>query len=240
MLLKPTTGGYGEVTRAWAGGVAVCIATGPSLTATQVEQVRAARADGRVAGVIVVNDAYLIAPWADVLYYADAGVNDWLAWHRDRPEFKAFAGQQCMVDVDRPHLKPQDAPVLLRFAPGCGLSTDPGGICGGMNSGHQALNLAALSGAATVLLLGYDGKRGEDGRAHFFGQHPDGTEPPYKEVVANMRAIANDAQARGIRIVNCTPDSAIDCFERGKIGQALGAPIATTSHESRVTENAPQ
>ena len=54
------------VPRAWVDETAVCIASGPSLTQADVDYVR-----GK-ARVIVVNNGYLLAPWADVLYAADA------------------------------------------------------------------------------------------------------------------------------------------------------------------------
>jgi hypothetical protein len=50
------------VPKLWPGSTVVCLGTGPSLTAEDVEAVR-----GR-AKVIAINNAHALAPWADVLY----------------------------------------------------------------------------------------------------------------------------------------------------------------------------
>jgi hypothetical protein len=76
-LIVQGADGRHQVSRAWEGKTVVCIAGGPSLTKEQLELVRAARERDAVR-VIVINDAYLIAPWADVLYFADAR---WAKWH---------------------------------------------------------------------------------------------------------------------------------------------------------------
>ena len=68
---------YSEIAPEWSGGTAVLLGGGPSLTLGQVEKVRAAREAGAVH-VIAVNDAYRLAPFADVCYFADS---EWWGWH---------------------------------------------------------------------------------------------------------------------------------------------------------------
>jgi hypothetical protein len=41
--------------------------------------------DGRPLAIIAVNNAYQVAPQADVLYYADGR---WWTWHKDKPEYR--------------------------------------------------------------------------------------------------------------------------------------------------------
>lgn len=224
LLRRLDDGAYGEVEPVWAGGTAACVATGPSLTAGQIEVLRAARLRGDVVGVVVVNDAYLLVPWADVLYFCDAKGDRWLDWHRDRPAFQAFGGQKCMLDADRPYLRPEDDFYLLRNQGGDGLSPEPGALCTGGNTGHQAINLAALSGAKRILLLGYDGKKAADGREHFFGRHPNGTVVPFDMMRQKMKTIPPAAAAMGIEIINCTPGSAIDCFPGATLESVLPHP----------------
>lgn len=227
----------GAVTPAWAGKAAVCIATGPSLTEAQLQLVRAARAADQVR-VITVNDAYLVAPFADVLYYAD---EKWRQWHMGGVErawpwrrfsaaevqaaFAAFRGQRCSVMrrtnkkgavVDgRIHADTE----YLRIVASDGLSLEPAGLAGGMNSGHQALNIAVLSGANPVLLLGYDARRGK--ATHAFGEHPDKTQPPYGGMRRAMNSTQPALRKLGVRVLNCTPGSAIECFERRSLEEGI-------------------
>jgi hypothetical protein len=207
-----------QVNRVWLGQTVVCIASGPSLTAAQVERARVCQSGGR-AKVIVCNDNYQIAPWADVLYFADA---KWLGWHQDKPGFKAFAGQKCTLAASAIDFKAWPELHVLPHDGGEGLSWNPAWLRTGSNSGHQILNIAALSGASLILLLGYDARPGKDGRKHHFGDHPDGSAPPYDKMRSAMRTVDRDAKARGIRIVNCSPGSALDCFEKGTIESWLG------------------
>lgn len=191
-----------RVERLWEGQTVVCAATGPSLSAEQVETVRAAG-----ARLIVVNDAYLRAPFADVCYFADV---KWHNWHKDREEFRAFAGQKCsiFIGVD-PKLGP--GVHLLKQAGYMGLSNDPTEIVTGSNSGYQAINIAALSGARRIVLLGYDAQP-KDGKHHFFGAHPDKSHAPYDVIRGRFRDLVQPLRKLGVEVFNATPGSAISCF----------------------------
>lgn len=232
----------GVVTPAWTGKAAVCIATGPSLTEAQLERVREARAADLVR-VITVNDAYLVAPFADVLYYADAkwrrwqeaGLErrwPWRSFSADevRQAFASFGGQKCSVRrrhmvKGKPELVEDSGDTqYLGILLSDGLSLNPGGIATGSNSGHQALNIAALSGAKLVLLVGYDARpAGSAPREipHAFGEHPDKSRPPYVLMKKNMRTTQTALRQLGVQVFNCTPGSAIDCFERRSLEEGI-------------------
>lgn len=212
--------GYSEVSKAWAGHTVVCIASGPSLTREQLECVRGAKGT-RPLRVIGCNDNYLAAPWADVCYFPD---RKWWHWHKDRSEWREFAGQKCTLPSTWGNEAPEPDVHIIRSNGGDGLSTDPRWIKTGSNSGHQMINIACLSGAVRVLLLGYDGQRGANGRKHHFGDHPDRSEPPYDVMLRNIRTIPAAAKQMGVAIVNCTPGSAVDCFEKGEIESLLSDP----------------
>jgi len=211
---------FSRVARDWEGGAVVLFGGGPSLTLAQVELVRCAVEDGRVH-TIAINDAYRIVPFADVNYFADS---IWHNWHRARPEFVAFAGEKCSIQntgmsVDDPAVH------LLRNKHfplhGEGISLDPGALVTGRNSGYQALNLAILAGAKTVILLGFDGQKALDGKTHWFGEHkvpePDAAYECYRRAFsAGERAIA----ATGTMVLNCSPGSAIG-FEKMPLADAL-------------------
>lgn len=201
---------HSTVQRIWEGRTVVCAATGPTLTAEQCET---ARASG--APVIAVNDAYLLAPFAEVCYFADL---KWWGWHKDRPEFKAFAGAKCSIDVGA---CPADVNVhMLKRCEGKALSSDPGEISTGSNSGYQALNIACLSGARRVVLIGYDA-RIADGKQHFFGQHPDKSYPPFEVIRQRFREAADAAKKLGIEILNASPGSVVDAFPAVDLAASL-------------------
>jgi hypothetical protein len=88
----------------------------------------------------------------------------------------------------------------------------------GGNSGYQAINLAYLWGAKRIVLLGFDCKDVDD-KAHWFGQHPEGLTQiqPYQLWLNHFPAIAKDLAARGVEVINCYMDSAIQCFKKAEI-----------------------
>lgn len=97
---------------------------------------------------------------------------------------------------------------MLRQQGTSGMSENADEICTGCNSGHQAINIAALAGGNPILLLGYDAQK-TDGRAHYFGNHPDLTEAPYANMVIELRKAMPYFERNKIRLLNATPQSAL-------------------------------
>lgn len=208
---------FSTISRDWEGKTAVLIGGGPSLTTEQVERVRVTHEAGKVR-VIAINDAYRLAPWADICYFADS---EWWRWHKDRPEFQAFQGQKCSIQNSGGNV--EDAAVhLLRNRGADGLSSDPAGLATGRHGGYQALNLAMLAGAKTIILLGYDGKLGDRGKTHWFGDHrriePQTVFEMYRQSFSQAE---NAIKAAGVTVRNCSPGSAITAFERGELANCL-------------------
>ena len=112
---------------------------------------------------------------------------------------------------------------ILRNAGPEGLSRDPEALSTGRNSGYQAMNLALLAGASRVILIGYDAKEPAAGQAaHWFGEHPRMT--PVSAFAMYRQSFKNGAaaiKAAGLRVINSSPGSAIECFERMELEQAL-------------------
>lgn len=210
MILERAEGRFSRVTRAWEGRTVVCIATGPSLSADQLEAVR-------TFPCIAVNDAYEAAPWAAVVYFAD---EKWWRWKKDLPSWAAFAGQRCSIDCGK--VFGEKAVHVLQNAKDLyvGLSTDPGSIVTGSNSGYQAINIATLAGASRVILIGYD-CRSIAGKDHYFGAHPDGSMPPYAAIKSRFALIVEPARAMGCEVLNATPGSAIECFPMVDLAESL-------------------
>ena len=86
----------------------------------------------------------------------------------------------------------------------------------GGNSGYQAVNLAYLLGAKTILLLGFDMFG-----THYFGKHPDTlvSDSPYKKFMQSFETI--DPRQYGIEIINCSRQSALEHFTRHSIDEVL-------------------
>ena len=105
-----------------------------------------------------------------------------------------------------------------------GLSLDPMRIHQGGNGGYQALNLAVLMGATKVILLGYDMHATAESK-HFHPDHPLGLNNPYpglfEKWIQNFRTTLDDLKKASVTVVNCTPDSALDCFPRVPLEDVL-------------------
>ena len=184
---------------------------GPSLTQNQVNAVDK-------YPVIAINDAYKLAPWANILYGCDA---KWWKWNE--PFFRgtkvglkwdAVKGvfHSGWNDVER-------RDVLALASTGVdGLEDAPNGLRTGTNSGYQAINLAVHLGAKRILLLGYDMKS-SGGRSHWFGEHPDKVEPPYSTMLMHFPSLVEPLKKRGVEVINCTPDSALNVFKKMDLGK---------------------
>lgn len=86
----------------------------------------------------------------------------------------------------------------------------------GGNSGYQAINLAYLFGASVIVLLGFDCSPSKSGEAHWFGQHgPQLTrQQPFALWQAKFPLLARDLEIEGVRVINASRSTALDCFER--------------------------
>lgn len=195
----------------WRGQVVAIVAGGESVKAADVEALR-----GRCR-VAVVNNAYQLAPWADVLYAADD------RWWDEHPKGRQFAGLKVTpgpVPAKRWGLNLVSLVDPLSPARDDMTIETPGLISRGGNSGHQVTNLVIQFGCREILWLGFDCK-GD----HWHGRHPIPLRNPKPQRLANWAATF-DAQADrlkklGVRIVNCSSDSAITAYPRMAVGEAL-------------------
>lgn len=228
---------FSRVLPLWKGLTVALLGGGPSLTLEQFELAGEARHADRIRA-IAVNDAYLLAPWADVHYAADA---KWHRWHAEgiaKPllhlsaaevygRWKAFPGQKCTIENAGGHVVGEDVHVLrnrdIETGPHAGLSSDRGALATGRHGGFQALNLAILAGASKILLLGYDAKRGPDGATHFHGSHPitAPAEAAFAEFRRSFSAAQRDIEAAGVQVLNCSPNSSIETFPKMELQEAL-------------------
>lgn len=209
------------VPKLWPGETVVCLGGGPSLTREDVEFCR-----GK-ARVIAINNAFQIAPWADVLYACD------FAWWRVHAGAPSFQGLKFALTTSPRSSKRWPDVTVLKPTDGGGLDLNPKclrtGVGKDMNGhgGFQAINLAVHLGAARILLLGYDMQRTQ-GKSHWHGNHvhPLHRDSPYVGFRRACETLMKPLQELGIEIVNCSRQTALTCFPKMAIDQALQAVAA--------------
>lgn len=206
------------IDRRWNGGTCIVAATGPSLTKEVAAECEAAHAGG--VHVIAVNDAYRLLPFADLLYACD---QRWWELHLSAMQ---FAGERWTCHhADTPQKEKikfatDHGLQLVRGKHSSGFSRDPACIHYGNLSGFQAINVAILFGCVRIVLVGMD-MHTRNGR-HFFGNHPSplNNGSSFVEWVPLFRDAAKTLPL-GIRIINATPGSALDCFPMMVLADAL-------------------
>ena len=133
----------------WRNGTAVIVGGGPSITQDQIDLIQEAYEKGNIH-VIAINNAYQIAPWADVLYACD--VIWWKWYYKDTLDFQGLR-------ITRSLSAKQKYPDLIWIEGEThdqGLSKRQDSIVNGRIGGYQAINLAVNFGAKKILLIGYD------------------------------------------------------------------------------------
>lgn len=190
------------------------VASGPSLVDADV-----AHLQGRCR-VIIINDNWRKAPWADLLYAAD-----FLWWQYHIDKLSLFKGMRCTArtDNDRRNWPAQYGLQAYEVDARPLLCTAPGTLSNGGHGGHQAINLAFHQGARRILLLGYDMKPDSAGRNHWFGEHPPEVKKAqnYPGWIKNLAQMAIGLQAAGVEVINCTPGSAIQCWPQQPLTDVL-------------------
>lgn len=151
--------------------------------------------------VVVVNDAFRLAPWARALIACDPN------WWQRNPEARAFSGEKWTAGSVSgiPRIR----------APGIFTNT---------NSGLIGLDYWVRNGAKRILLLGID-MRG----THYFGRHKSGlsnTDPSRFEFFIAQFAVYAKQIPRGVTVVNCSPESALDLFPKMTLDEALADACA--------------
>jgi hypothetical protein len=163
---------------------------------------------------MVVNDNWKLLPDADVLYACDG---TW--WDKYHAEVSAgFSGRCCTQDQDAAR---QYGLAYIESADFQGLCTEPGKIHTGNNSGFQAINLAYHLAATEIALVGYDMQL-TGGQAHWFGNHPQGFDNPKPHNwIPAFNRLARDCERYGLKVVNCTRTTALECFEKVRLSTWL-------------------
>ena len=191
----------------WKGETVVIIGGGPSLTMEQIDHVK-----GR-AKTIGINDAYRAAPWIDILYACDL---KWWNWHHHKT-----VDLRCLkITPDKEAAAKFNDLTYIEGSHGPGLAKEPYKIIYGKNGGYQAINLAAHTGVKKIILIGFD-QRFPGNKSHWFGDHPDRVRSVYTNWTGNWQSMIEPLKRLKIKIINCTPESALTVFPLAELKKTI-------------------
>jgi hypothetical protein len=196
----------------WQHRPVVIVGSGPSLSDEQCATIAERRA-ADACRVIVTNDNYRRVPNADILF---AG---------DHPWWRVWAADVAKVapKIERWSCEPKCREYGAKVwpaVPGRGIAErSENAIKRGSSSGFMAVGLALKFQARHIALVGMDCKRSKDSRAHWFGDHPKKlpSPQPFDLWRDEFDSLSQPAAKLGIRIVNCTIDSAIRLLPRSTL-----------------------
>ena len=191
----------------------VIIASGPSLRQQDVNLI--AKHKDQIT-TVVINDAYRLAPWADVLFSSDAA---WISHHGgniahlkfEKITLESEPGSKADRQARRYGFK------AIPFKWGSGLNLGSNAVHAGHCSGFAAFNHAVNQGFDPICLIGFDCMAEDNARLHFFGNHPKPLRNglPFKKIVAEFEKAATQIEARGEPAVfNFTRKTALTCFDQ--------------------------
>lgn len=184
--------------RLWPGSTVFVLGGGPSLGLIEPSTLR--------RPCIAVNNAYLLKPDADVLYFADRRWHEW-----NRHDLHRYVGEHVVSRVFIPPRERVPGGPDIRWlnrdhnAP---VSHDPrfvAGFCGGAN----AVNLAYLGGARRIVLLGFDMRPGNWHRLH---KLPPVRHQHRESFIPSLTRMGRELAKVGVEVVNATPGSALTAF----------------------------
>lgn len=181
------------------------LASGESMSRGVADAVNAAR-----VSAIAINNSHELAPWADMLYGADA------SWWHQHPRALQFQGLKVTANDScrAPGVR------ALRVTGAEGFDPDPECLRTGGNGGYAGVHIGAQGGAERILLCGFDMRGG-----HWHPPHRtrNPTRSSFERWIRRFDGLGAALSARGISVINCTPGSAIKCFPFMALEEALAA-----------------
>jgi hypothetical protein len=144
----------------------------------------------------VIGNAFELAPWAEFLAASD------MHWWRKHPAAHEFTGRKFSM-----HIVPNVARIELPV----------------VNSGVLGLEVAKRLGASEIRLYGFD-----FGLGHFFGPYTNGLKNTTQEKRRlHLKQFKYWGKVnKSIRVINCTPGSALNCFPMRNDEDILRAEIS--------------
>lgn len=191
-----------QIPREWPGERCFIICGGPSVKA---QRHLIPKLKGRV---IAVKQSVLLRPDADLFWIGGEGMAELVI-----PLVPKFTGTYIAV-------RGKSCPELGTTVERLGRTKDHTKLpamnthVGGYDSGTSAISIAYHFGASEAVLLGYDMKGGRWFNDEM--KHPM-PQPPQSQFDGHMKPLHGlnaDCLAKGLRVINCSPDSAVTAFEK--------------------------
>lgn len=186
--------------------VAVLIASGPSVTQDQLDNVREWQKDG--GGIVMtVNRSFEAAPWADYLFTIDGRFLR--AWEDKIREFKGTVLTHKLASY---------YPDFIKVVPA---------TCSG-NSGSAGIEVLSRDfKCKKIILVGCDAKWSDKGKKHHHEDYPDtGDRKTTLNNCSNIHEFKGCFEkaikrSKDVEIINCSPDSALRFLPNMPIKEAL-------------------
>ena len=198
----------------WNDRPVAIIGGGPSLAGFNFERLR-----GRFH-VLAVNASIWTLPWADAGFSLDGRLfGSW--WNKlSTAKYQIYWAlhPQALGRLTDPAANVTS----IKLLPGTGLSQDPAAVFGG-TSGFGALNLTYLKRAKDVRLFGFDYQASGvvwHYNEELYDDHRQQQPDNWRAWAAEFAFISPQLKSAGIRVVNASPHSLIDCFDVVTLDQA--------------------
>jgi hypothetical protein len=190
----------------WAGETVAIIAGGWSVTKDDVAYVAASGCK-----TMVINRSWELLPTADWLHGCDGEF-----WQFFRETAGKFAGIKTTLD-------PSSAVNGVRWLRRCGedgFDPRPGHVREGGNSTYQGMHCAIQAGSKAIVLLGVDMCRHPvTAKTHWHTGWHRGSQ--YDQMIPQFATLKPVLKERGIDVVNTSAQSALECFPKVPLREAL-------------------
>jgi len=206
-----------DAPRMFDGKVVAIIGGGPSLKGYDLSFL-APLVGQNLIGCIAVNTSYKIAPFANILHFADC---EWWRWNGEHV-MRTWPTDKIITTAtsDVTHV---NSPRIKRFWRDRNKFSDERAKLHGWDSGTQAVNLAYHLGAKKIVLFGIDMQPAPDGETQWHREHKRVTYVPNyaTKFAPSLAESVRQLAKRGVTVVRATepgiPEARLEAVEQALV-----------------------